>query len=55
MDAQALELESVEALIAELETQYENDRVMPILNVVPTKGCTNAYTCTGTCPCSDEE
>ena len=55
MDPKALALDNVDALIAELETQYETDRIMPILNSVPTKGCTNAYTCTGTCPCSAEE
>ena len=54
MDAQAIVLADVDALISELETQYEKDRMMPKSEVSPTNGCTNAATCTGTCPCGDE-
>lgn len=47
-------LDDVDALIEELETQFEDSRLLPTM--APTGSaschCTNAKGCTGTCPCA---
>ena len=48
----ALELDDVDALIEQLETQFEASRI-PMPEMAPTNGCTVAAGCTGSCPCGE--
>jgi len=46
----ALELDDVDALIAQLETQFLATKI-PMPEMAPTNGCTAVDVCTGSCPC----
>jgi len=46
-----LELDDVDALIEQLETQFKATRI-PMAEMAPTNGCTAAENCTGSCPCA---
>lgn len=43
--------EDIDSLIAELETQFGDSQTLPMIKAANTEGCTQAATCTGSCPC----
>ncbi|MFF9646248.1 hypothetical protein [Kitasatospora aureofaciens] len=47
-------LDDVDTLIRQLETQFEDSRLMPTAKGQASASCycTNAKGCTGTCPCA---
>ncbi len=53
-EAPATEFDDVDELIRELETRFEDSQQMPMAAKPGSASCncTNAHTCTGTCPCA---
>ena len=48
-----LELDDVDALVQELEAQFQDSHVLPSIMMAPTNSCTRAENCTGSCPCGE--
>ena len=46
-----LELNDVDALIEQLEVQFQGRHVLPLPESLATNGCTVVPKCTGSCPC----
>ena len=49
-----LELNDVDALIQQLEVQFQGRHVILMQEEVQTNGCTAVEGCTGSCPCPPE-
>ncbi|MFD9819557.1 hypothetical protein, partial [Streptomyces violascens] len=41
----------VDALIEQLESEFEDSQLLTMSFAVGTEGCTKVATCTGSCPC----
>ncbi|QEU96566.1 hypothetical protein [Streptomyces kanamyceticus] len=45
-------VDQVDALIDQLETQFDDSQLLTVGIVGTTQGCTAATKCTGSCPCA---
>ncbi|MEU7581395.1 hypothetical protein AB0B50_27750 [Streptomyces sp. NPDC041068] len=45
-------LDDVDALIDQLETQFDDAQLLKVGTMGTTQGCTAATKCTGSCPCT---
>ncbi|MFJ2766390.1 hypothetical protein [Streptomyces sp. NPDC087300] len=45
-------VDDVDALIEQLETQFDESRLLAVGIIGTTQGCTAATKCTGSCPCN---
>ncbi|MEV5981805.1 hypothetical protein [Streptomyces sp. NPDC052114] len=45
-------LDDVDALIDQLETQFDEAQLLKVGTMGTTQGCTAATKCTGSCPCT---
>ncbi|MEV5981806.1 hypothetical protein [Streptomyces sp. NPDC052114] len=50
--AEALVLDDVDALIEQLETQFDEAQLLRAGTMGATEGCTKVGGCTGSCPCT---
>ena len=50
-ESSTLELKDVDALIGQLEVQFQGKHVLPQPESLNTNGCTVVAGCTGSCPC----
>ncbi|ATL25286.1 hypothetical protein [Streptomyces formicae] len=46
------ELDDVDALIDQLETEFDDSQLLKVGIVGTTQGCTQVGGCTGSCPCN---
>ncbi|MEU7581396.1 hypothetical protein AB0B50_27755 [Streptomyces sp. NPDC041068] len=50
--AEAFVLDDVDALIDQLETQFDDAQLLKVGTMGTTQGCTKVGGCTGSCPCT---
>ncbi|MFD7165262.1 hypothetical protein [Streptomyces violascens] len=50
-DVEGIALDDVDALIEQLESEFEDSQLLTMSFAVGTEGCTKVASCTGSCPC----